>query len=94
MDLIFSYIYYGSALQKLYLSTEIFKMSHSQNYCAKPSTSSQRLGLQAGINNCLIISSKVGAGIARRNKMRAAQLKSIEIEKRRRLKNQQKRGKL
>ena len=78
MDLIFSYIYYGSALQKLYLSTEIFKMSHSQNYCAKPSTSSQRLGLQAGINNCLIIRSKVGAGIARRNKMRAAQLKSKE----------------
>lgn len=73
-----SFISSGSALQKLYLSTEIFKMSHSQNYCAKPSTSSQRLGLQAGINNCLIIRSKVGAGIARRNKMRAAQLKSKE----------------
>ena len=49
--MIFSYIYYGSALQKLYLSTEIFK-SQSRNYCA------------------------------RRNKIRAAQLKSKEDRER------------
>ena len=79
MDLIFPLfalaLHYKNNIFQL---DEIFEMSQAPNYSVEPSTSTQRLGLQPGINNCLIIRRKVGAEIARRNKMRAAQIEGRE----------------
>ena len=79
MDLIFPLfplaLHYKNYIFQL---DEIFEMSHAPNHSVKPSTSTQRLGLQPGINNCLIIRRKVGAEIARRNKMREAQIQGRE----------------